>query len=258
MSLNYEQYNCTRPDAPWVVLIHGLFGNLDNLSLLRKYLQPNFNLLSIDLPDHGLSSWTEGFSLHEASSALYDLIISKGVNQVSLVGHSLGGKLAMMTALNYPNFISRLVVIDIAPVEYQPNHESVFAGLKNVTLELVSNRKSADTMLATHIKEPSVRSFLLKSLYQSDNGHWNWRFNLAGLERNYANISSFDVSQGARFNGETTFVKGGNSPYILPEHQSSILRFFPQARAKVVTGTGHWLHAEKPSVVNGIVERALP
>lgn len=256
-SLNFEQYQCEQPDASWVVLIHGLFGNLDNLSALRRHLSCTFNVLAIDLPNHGESPWLETFTLSACVDSLVSLLDSLQINKVHLVGHSLGGKVAMLTALLHPERILKLVPMDIAPVSYPPNHQAVFAGLKKVDLATISGRKDAESMMQADVTIAGVRQFLLKSLYQDDSGNWQWRFNVTGLEKDYAFIGSFDAPPGTQFAGEVTFIKGGESNYITREHQATISQFFPNAKAKIVEGVGHWLHAEKPQVVNGLVERAL-
>ncbi|OFI35891.1 esterase [Alteromonas lipolytica] len=257
MSLNFEQYTTEQPDAPWVVLIHGLFGNLDNLSALRRHLVSRFNVVAIDLPNHGESPWLDTFTIEQCVDALISLLDNLGIAQCHIVGHSLGGKVAMLTALTHPQRVNNLVPMDIAPVSYPPHHQAVFAGLNKVDLTTLSGRKEADSEMQSEIEIAGVRQFLLKSLYQDDAKQWHWRFNLAGLQKDYANVGSFNAPDGVHFDGTVTFIKGGNSNYITREHQGVIGRYFPNAKAKVVEGVGHWLHAEKPQVVNGLVERAL-
>lgn len=257
IKLNFEQYHCQQENAPWVVLIHGLFGNLDNLAVLRRHLCGNFNVIAIDLPNHGESPWLDTFSLPVCVDALIDLLDALQIEQANMVGHSLGGKVAMLTALTYPARIKTLVPMDIAPVTYPARHQSVFAGLNKVDLSTISGRKEADSVMQTEIEPAGVRQFLLKSLYQDDSGRWQWRFNVAGLEKDYENVGGFNVADNACFEGKVTFIKGGDSDYITKEHQPIIGKYFPKATAKIVEGVGHWLHAEKPQVVNGLVERAL-
>ena len=257
MTLNYEQFDCPQSDSPWVVLIHGLFGDMDNLAALRRHLQPQFNLLTVDLPDHGKSPWVSPFTLSDCVTGIIALLDEKSINKAHIVGHSLGGKVAMMTALTHPERVNNLVPMDIAPVSYPPHHQTIFAGLKKVDLASITGRKDADKAMQSDIPVAGVRQFLLKSLYQHENGQWQWRFNLAGLEADYANVGGFTAPEGAVFTGNTTFIKGGESDYIKREHQSLIGQLFPNAKAKIVEGVGHWLHAEKPQVVNGLVERAL-
>ncbi|WP_367269690.1 alpha/beta fold hydrolase [uncultured Alteromonas sp.] len=257
ISLNFEQYHCNNQGAPWVVLIHGLFGNLDNLAALRRHLTDAFNVIAIDLPDHGESPWVDTFTLADCVSALVQVLDDQQIDKCHIVGHSLGGKVAMLTALTHPDRVDTLVPMDIAPVTYPPHHQAVFAGLKKVDLSAISGRKEADNVMQSEIKIPGVRQFLLKSLYQDDTGHWQWRFNVTGLEKDYANVGGFTVPDNAQFTGKVTFIKGGESDYITRAHQTVIGQYFPNAKAKIVEGVGHWLHAEKPQVVNGLVERAL-
>ena len=182
-------------DAPWVVLIHGLFGNLDNLTVLRKPLAEQYNVITIDLPDHGESPHVDAFSLSLCVEGISALLDAYDIPAAHIVGHSLGGKAAMMTALMKPEKVLSLVVLDISPVNYPPHHQTIFAALKHVDLSVVTSRKDADQQLQAGIQEAGVRQFLLKSLYQNDAGDWQWRFNLAGLESNYTNISRFEAIQ---------------------------------------------------------------
>ncbi|NVK56175.1 MAG: alpha/beta fold hydrolase [Alteromonadaceae bacterium] len=257
MSLNFEQFECEQSEAPWVVLIHGLFGNLDNLAVLRRALQSHFNILAIDLPNHGESPWVETFTQLECVNALHDLLAQQSIDKCHVIGHSLGGKVAMQMALHFPQLVTSLVVLDIAPVTYPPSHQAVFAGLKKVDLSAIKSRKDADNVMQSEIKIAGVRQFLLKSLYQDTQSNWRWRFNVAGLEKDYAHISHFEVPKNQQYKGPVTFIKGGESNYITREHESVIGQLFPAANAKIVTGVGHWLHAEKPQVVNKLVLRAL-
>jgi esterase len=243
--------------SPWIILIHGLFGNSDNLSVIRRHLQNQYNIITIDLPDHGQSAHTDEFTLPNCVSSLIALLDELALNSVHLIGHSLGGKVAMLTALSFPQRVRSLIVLDIAPVVYTPHHNSVFLGLNNVDLETVTQRKDAEQQMSQYIIEPSTRQFLLKSLYKDEDQHWHWRFNLSGLEHNYNAIKIFPAPKDSQYNGPVTFIKGANSDYLLPEHQSTIAKYFPKAKAKVVENTGHWLHAEKPQTVNKIIERAL-
>jgi esterase len=233
------------------MLIHGLFGSLDNLSMLRRELEDNFQILSVDLPDHGKSQFTESFSYQNYANLLLALIDKLDIPQLSLVGHSMGGKVAMKMALEKPTIISNLIILDIAPVAYEPRHSNVFAGLHNVELEIISDRKQADESLGKTIDEPGVRQFLSKSLYQTDSA-WQWRFNLALLYRDYDKISEAIVSSQA-YNGPTLFIKGERSDYLKAEYRDAVLALFPKSSFKVVGNAGHWLHAEKPAICGRII-----
>ena len=243
------------PDKPFVALIHGLFGDLNNLAMVRRGLEQDFNVLSIDLPDHGQSIKTDGFSFETYSRLVFELLDFLEISQCHILGHSLGGKVAMTLALNHPQSINKLILADIAPVAYTPRHQNVFNGLLNLELSQVKDRKHADQELAKHIVEPGVRQFLLKSLSKADNG-WSWRFNLPLLHRDYPLLSQ-GIHAEQPFEGEVLFIKGGNSDYLLAEHSEHIQSLFPNSQAKIIQGTGHWLHAEKTTVFNRIVKTFL-
>lgn len=159
----------------------------------------------------------------------------------------MGGKVAMQVALNTPKKVSKLVVLDIAPVNYEPRHDDVFKGLNAVNNTHISSRQDADTILTEFIVESGVRQFLLKSLIKSDTG-FEWRFNLSILQSNYTDILA--APAGKPYLGKALFIKGSNSQYITENMRETFLSLFPNCKAKVIHGTGHWLHAEKPAAVN--------
>jgi len=234
-----------------IILIHGLFGSADNLGLLARALKEKYKVISIDLRNHGKSPHSETFTYREMATDVLAVIDQCDIEHFSLIGHSMGGKVAMaMTELAAPR-LNHLIVLDMAPVHYHVHrHQNVFAGLQEVSKHTVNKRSEAETYLAKHILEPGVRQFLLKSYAKTDNGY-NWRFNVDGLIANYETIMGWqDVPE---FTGKTLFVKGQDSEYILPEHRESIAKQFPSAKAHMVAKTGHWLHAEKPDTVNRII-----
>ena len=255
VNLNYSLSKCGE-NAPWLILIHGLFGSADNLAVVKRHFDKDFNIISVDLPDHGESPWTNSFNITDAAEAIYAIITSLEITKTAVLGHSLGGKVAMKLALNHGELISHLIVADIAPSIYDHRHQAVFEGLKAVSLTQIENRKDADKAMAAYIKEPGVRQFLLKSLYQNGQGKWDWRFNVDGLIQSYSHIIDWEQTNQS-FNGVTLFIKGGESDYITSASREDIIRYFPKAKAHVIEGTGHWLHAEKPAAFNAVVERTL-
>ena len=233
------------------MLIHGLFGSLDNLSMLRRALQPDFQILSVDLPDHGKSSFTQSFSYQHYAQLLIELMDELAIPKLSLVGHSLGGKVAMTMALDNPTKIDKLVVLDIAPVAYAPRHNNVLEGLSRITLDSLSERKQADKILSQNIDELGVRQFLLKSLYQLD-GRWRWRFNLELLRRDYSLLSG-GIGSALPYSRPVLFIKGEKSDYLQAQHRATVLALFPNSASKMIGGTGHWLHAEKPAICGRMI-----
>lgn len=246
--LNFKEQGQGQP----VVLIHGLFGSLDNLGLLARPLSEQYRVISVDLRNHGASFHSDEMSYPAQAADLLALLDRLGLEQVAIVGHSMGGKVGMQMAKLAPTRVAKLVVADIAPVTYpHARHQNVFAGL-NATLEQApQSRSEAEAILAQHIEIAGVRQFLLKSFAKT--GHaWGWRFNVPALERNYANIMGWPDAQ-SRFEGPALFIKGGDSDYMQPEHTETVMAQFPAAKARVIAGTGHWLHAEKPVLFNKLV-----
>lgn len=238
-----------------VVLIHGLFGSYENLGVIERSLSTEYQVVNVDVRNHGRSGHSEQMSYALMAEDLAQTLDELGITTAVLLGHSMGGKLAMAFALRYPQRVSKLILADIAPVAYPPRHNSIFAGLTAVNLAGITSRSDADKQLAQHISEPGVRQFLLKSLAK-DNDTFYWRFNLAALQANYAALIDAPVAE-SRYDGPTLFIKGGDSDYILPEHKARITQLFPQAQAKIIQGTGHWLHAEKPAAFTKLVQDFL-
>ena len=238
-----------------MMLIHGLFGNLDNLAGLRRQFSDDYQILSVDLPDHGKSPYSQHFSFEEYSKQCVELLASLEINQINIIGHSLGGKVAMQIALSHPDLVTQLVVLDIAPVKYTSRHSNVFQGLNNVNLVELTSRKEADIALSAYVVEASTRQFLLKSLYQ-EKERWHWRFNLQLLQQEYSKLSAAIESK-LPFSRPTLFVKGENSDYLLAEYKDAVLALFPNIQLKMISNTGHWLHAEKPELVAKVIKSFL-
>jgi esterase len=252
LSQIYYQTYPHKDNKPWILLIHGLFGNLDNLSALRRGLVKDYNVLCIDLPDHGKSCRTSEFSFDRYASLIIELIDQLNIEKINIIGHSLGGKIAMKMALINSELVQSIVLIDIAPVAYSPRHNAVFIGLEKVPLESITSRQMADRFLKQNIDESSTRQFLLKSLYQNELG-WQWYFNLTLLKRDYALISA-EINADKPYLGPVLFIKGEFSDYLMPQYKDKILSLFPNALSKLVGGAGHWLHAEKPSICLKMIE----
>lgn len=245
MLLNYKQIG----QGPDVVLIHGLFGSLENLNAIAKPLSENYRVTNIDLRNHGRSFHSDIMNYSVMANDVVELLASLNINNTHIVGHSMGGKVAMQIALEHPQLVNKLVVLDIAPVSYEPRHGSIFKGLKEVAEKHIEDRKTADTILQKHISELGVRQFLLKSYAKNEDNEFSWRFNVDTLFSQYGNILSLIKANDSCL-CNTLFIKGNDSDYILPEYRSAIMDLFPNAKAKVIQGAGHWLHAQKPEAVN--------
>ncbi|WP_370979754.1 alpha/beta fold hydrolase [Agaribacterium sp. ZY112] len=244
-----------RGEGEPLVLIHGLFGTRENLGAIAKLLSEQFCVYSIDLPNHGRSGQIDDFDLHSMADGIYAWMQSIELSSAHFFGHSLGGKAAMELALNYPASVISLIVADIAPVAYEHRHEGVFSGLLSVDLNTLNSRIEADKVLAQTIPEKPVRSFLLKNLQKDELGKFQWRMNLVAIHTHYADLIKGNSE--AVFNKPVLFLKAENSDYIKSDYREAIVSRFPKTELKVVSNTGHWLHAEKPELISRLVLRFL-
>lgn len=250
MLLNYQQKQCDEDKADQkietIFILHGLFGSLSNLSGLATCLQKEHHTVCVDLRNHGSSPQHSSNSYQDMVNDIFELASHLEIHQFSIVGHSMGGKVAMLCALQQPSRINKVVVADIAPVSYEDKHSDIFDGLQAVAKAKFNNRKEADLILKQYVETTALRQFLLKSLQKKENSY-QFQFNLHALYNNYQAIRSWPTSNN-RFDKEILFIKGANSDYINHKSESPILTLFPKAKAKVIENTGHWLHAEKPKV----------
>lgn len=249
--LNYQQLGSGKD----IILIHGLFGRLENLNMVAKALSESYRVTSVDVRNHGDSFHSELMDYPSMAKDIVVIMQHLAIESAIVLGHSMGGKIAMELALTYPERVDKLIVADIAPVEYPPHHNQIIDGLKAIDLSSVKGRKDADKQLANYVDNLSVRQFLLGNL-TSKNGQFVFKCDIENIDKNYPNIMR--TYQGSNtYSGPTLFIKGANSDYILPEHRAEILRLFPQSRARVIQGAGHWLHAEKTIAFNRSVTSFL-
>ncbi|WP_127022987.1 alpha/beta fold hydrolase [Rheinheimera mangrovi] len=234
-----------------IVLIHGLFGSYENLGVIARALAGHWQVVNLDMRNHGRSDWQDTMSYALMAEDIKDTLDHLGLDKVALLGHSMGGKISMEFALRYPQRVNKLILADISPVQNRPRHLEILSALDSIDLSNLQSRQQADQQLALSIAETGVRQFLLKSLYKEDE-RFRWRFNIKALIANYQQLLEAPPSKGP-YTGPTLFIKGAESDYLLPEHQSLIQQLFPQSKAKVIMGTGHWLHAEKPVAFAKIV-----
>ena len=241
MKLHYRSYG----EGPPVVLLHGLFGSLDNWHSISRELARRFRVYAPDQRNHGDSPHSAEMNYPAMAEDVLDFIRSIGLERAAVVGHSMGGKTAMELALAHPEAVDRLVVVDISPRAYAPCHERIFNGLLALEPAGFENRGEIEAALAPAIPSKSVRQFLLKSLARDPGGAFRWKLNLRDLFANYGRLS--EALAGNRvFRGPALFLRGGKSEY-LPESDWGLVRsLFPGARLETVAGAGHWVHAEAP------------
>jgi esterase len=240
--------------GPDVVLIHGLFGMGSNLGALARALQERYTVHSVDLPNHGRSGWMAGADIPVMAKAVVSWMDDKGLGSVSLVGHSLGGKVSMELSLRNPQRVVALVAADIAPVAYPAHHRAELVALAAVAEAQCNSRAAAGEIMARYLEEDMVIQFLLKNLARQADGYYGWRFNLAEIVRGYDDIRAA-IATGAVYTGPVLFIKGGDSSYIQEQHRDDILALFPGVVLKVMPDCGHWLHVQQPRLFNGLVRR---
>ena len=248
--LNFKDTGSGEP----VVLIHGLFGNLDNLAACGRYLETQtYRIIRIDLANHGESPSQDPLDYFTMAADVIELLDYLQLKRCRILGHSMGGRVAMLLALLYPDRIQQLIVADIAPITYEGHHIQVFAGLDALWQESPGSRNEADQLLARWVTDKGVRQFLLKNLKWLD-GKVQWRLRYQQVKANYIQILYWP-SPDKKYLGPTLFIKGALSEYITEKSRAAIALHFPQAKAHIIHEAGHWLHAEKPEAFNRIAGR---
>ena len=251
MQLNFKKTGDGEP----IILLHGLFGSASNLGVVARALAGNFTVYAVDLRNHGKSPHAAQMNYATMAADVLQLMDDQSLSSAHLLGHSMGGKTAMQIALNHPQRVGKLVVVDIAPVTYEHAHTNVIIGLTAVAEASIQSRQQADEILAKYEDDAGVRSFLLKSLTRTEQGNYVWQLNLEGIKANYDEVAK--GNSGTPFPGDSLFVKGGKSDYLLTEHKDAVMTLFPNAQLKVVANAGHWPHAEQPELFNKLVLQFL-
>ncbi|MBX7182717.1 MAG: alpha/beta fold hydrolase [Bacteroidia bacterium] len=242
LQLNYKVYG----DQGFpLVIIHGLFGSLDNWASLAKRFSSHFQVFTIDQRNHGLSPHTSDFTIELLSNDLLHFLQQQQLEQVHLLGHSLGGKTAMNFAIEHPQRVSKMVVADIAPKAYPLHHQLILEALHSLDIGEVSSRKEAESILSMRISEPSTLQFLLKNLTWNSENKLVWKFNLESLTRN---IQEVGAAQAGICTVESLFLRGDRSGYIQDSDFESIYNQFPFSEIHTIPQCGHWLHAEQPEL----------
>jgi len=228
-------------DLPNLLIAHGLCGSARNWGLIGKCLSDGRQVIAVDMRNHGQSGWTDSHSYEDMAADLAEVIRDRGV-PMDVVGHSMGGKAAMMLALAYPDLVHRLVVADIAPVVYGHSQIQLIEAMRGVDLSSVTRRSEAEAQLADLGVERALQSFFTQSL---DIVEKRWFLNLDILAAEMPKILGFPEIGGS-WAGPVLFLSGGASDYVTEAHRPAIRRHFPKARFAKIPGAGHWLHAEKP------------
>ena len=246
MNLYYREYGSYSEERPSIVMLHGLFGSSVNWHSIARGLSDDYHVIVPDLRNHGRSPHSDKMNYPVMVDDLEYLLEEHGLDSVLLIGHSMGGKVAMLFALNHPHRVTGLVVVDIAPVSYLHRFDTIFEALREVNLDRLSRRSEADDVLAALLEPHGLRQYLLQSLFRDD-GRWQWRMNLDALCHAIDDITAFPVSSAlTAYPGSTLFVYGSESDYLTKQHYKRIMMLFPHARLRTISGAGHWVYSEQP------------
>lgn len=236
-----------------LLILHGFLGMSDNWKTLgAQFASEGFQVHLLDLRNHGRSFHSDEFSYEIMSQDVYDYCKANNLEKVSIIGHSMGGKVAMLFATNYPEMVTKLIIADIGPKFYPQHHQDILAGLNAVDFTKKPSRSEVEAILAPYIPDFGTRQFLLKNLYWLEPEQLAFRFNLAVFNKKIEEIGK-PLPEKSCFNKPALFIRGGNSNYILDADFESIKSHFPLVTFKTIPDVGHWLHAENPKVFYEIV-----
>ncbi len=243
-------------NGPALLLLHGLYGSGNNWRRYARRWSAHYRVLLPDLRNHGRSPHSEHMDYPAMAADLLRVLEREGMDRVTVLGHSMGGKVAMAMALTAPRQVDGLIVADMAPVTYENRgHDSILAAMQAVDLDSVNSRSDADAALAEAVDSPMVRQFLLTNLERRTDG-WGWRLPLATLRRALPTIQGWPALDG-RWEGPALFVHGANSDYVDGRGRDAIAHYFPGASVERIADAGHWLHVETPEAFTSAVERYL-
>jgi len=255
--------------GPRICFLHGLFGQGKNWTTIAKALADRARLLLVDLPDHGRSAWTEEFSYSGMAAGVADLLAREGSGEpYVVVGHSMGGKVAMMLALDHPEIVDRLCVVDVSPVEYPSLRDfgRYVEGMRSLDLDHLPDRATADRELVPYVQSATIRSFLLQNLRRNLDGatdggapRWQWQMNLQLLGDHLNELGGWPLASAARkvdpYEGPVIWVAGENSNYVRPDFASTMRSLFPRTQLVTIKGASHWVHADRPEVFLATLRR---
>lgn len=243
MNLNFKVYGA----GPPLVICHGLFGMLDNWQTLARKWAEYFTVYAIDQRNHGRSEHSDDFSYPLLAEDLAQFMESQWIYKGFLLGHSMGGKTVMQTALDFPDMVEKMVVVDMGPSANKAGHQAVFEAMRSLPLMEIDSRKAAAEHLAQYLPERSTRQFLMKNLSRKPSGGFRWKMNLESLHKNYDEILA--AMPEASYEGETCFIRGERSDYLPSAMADDITNRFPAARLVSIPAAGHWVHADQPELL---------
>lgn len=242
MHLNYKKYG---EASETIIIIHGFLGSLDNWHTLATEFSKDYTVYTVDMRNHGKSPHTENHNIKLMVNDLAEFMEQQNIPSAHIIGHSMGGKVAMQFAFDQTDKVEKLMVADIAPRQYKRGHDSVIEALRAVDFTKVTKRKDAEDIMMHLVPDFGTRQFLLKNLTTSYSGGYKWRVNLNVLDRDYEEIIK-PIEYDGVFLKPALFLRGELSTYIKPSDELEIQEHFINAQIETISGAGHWLHAENP------------
>lgn len=244
IKLNFKVKGSGKP----IIILHGLFGMLDNWNSISNTLAENFSVYTVDQRDHGRSDKSTEFGYESIAEDLKYFCDENDLKEIGIIGHSMGGKSAMTFADRFPEYVKKLMVIDISPKTYDGGHEFILEAILSIPIDTVTSRQEVDELLSRQIKILGIRQFLMKNLSRKNEGGFEWKANFPLLNKHYPDILGMpELRHGNDL--ETLFISGGKSDYIMPEDHKVIKELYPRARIEIIENAGHWVHAEQPNAI---------
>lgn len=247
MKLHFRKFGEGEP----LIILHGLFGSSDNWQTLAKSFSEKFTVYLVDLRNHGHSDFNDEMNYEVMKNDLFEFLQDEKINRFNLMGHSMGGKVALFFAQSFPQYIDKLIIVDMGLKKYPPHHTVIFEAMFALDLNKITSRKEAEELLKQKISDFGVLQFLLKNLYWKEPEKLAWRFNLEVLNRDIENIL-IGIPEGT-IESETLFIRGEKSNYILDEDFDTIHEQVPNSKFVTIAGAGHWVHAEAPKLFSEAV-----
>jgi esterase len=241
MNLHFEAVGKGRP----LIILHGLLGSADNWRLMSRRLGAHYKVLAVDLRNHGRSPHSDIFDYDVMTADLREFMEQQALRRIMLLGHSIGGKVAMQFAIDYSERVDRLVIVDIGPKPYEPSQRYILEALRSLDLTRCKSFADVDAALAAEVSSESLRQFLLKNLARDENGRLRWKVHLEAIYRNYDKLAR-GLAPGRTFDKPTLFIRGGRSSYIEDDDALLIRQIFPGAEIATLPEAGHWVHVDAP------------
>jgi esterase len=241
MNLHFEAVGEGRP----LIILHGLLGSADNWRSMSRRLGAHYKVLAVDLRNHGRSPHSDIFDYDVMVADLREFVEQQALTRIMLLGHSIGGKVAMQFAIDYSEQVDRLVIVDIGPKPYEPSQRYILEALRSLDLTRCKSFADVDAALAAEVSGESLRQFLLKNLARDENGRLRWKVHLEAIDRNYDKLAR-GLAPGRTFDKPTLFIRGGRSNYIEDDDALLIRQIFPRAEIATLPEAGHWVHVDAP------------